>query len=157
MDENNQQSEEGSGQAPKETLPANNNGRSQLAYPMDLASKSVLKLALEEVLKDVILRRNRVQFTIPKTTNTSFAVASSYMVITGVGATTISTIIGGREGMILVLQFTDANITISDNTYATTADTDKINLSAAFTSTADDILQLLHDGKSWREVSRSIN
>lgn len=124
--------------------------RSQLQYPLDPQSEGALKLALENVLKDVIIRRNRIQFTIPSGA-TSFDVASSYMVLTGAAAVTIATIKGGREGMTLTLQFTDANVTITDTA---TGAADTVNLSAAFTSTANDVLQLLHDGISWREVGR---
>jgi len=127
--------------------------RGQLENPLDEESKGVLKVALESVLKDVIIQRNRVTFTIASGA-TSFAVASDYMVLTGAAAVTIATIVGGKEGMILTLQFTDANITITDTG---TAAADTVDLSAAFTSTANDVLRLLYDGISWREVSRSAN
>lgn len=127
--------------------------RSQLQYPLDAESKGTLKLALEDVEKDVIRKRNRVQFTILSGA-TSFNVASDYMVLTAQAAVTIAKIGGGREGQILVLEFTDANVTITDD--ATSA-ADTVNLSAAFTSTADDTMQLLYNGISWREVSRSVN
>lgn len=127
--------------------------RSQIEYPMDVESQGALKNALESVQKDVIQKRNRVQFTIASGA-TSFDVVSDYMVLTGAAAATIATIRGGREGQILTLSFTDANITITDDTTATA---DTVNLSAAFVSTANDVLQLLYDGVSWREVSRSVN
>jgi len=124
--------------------------RAQLKYPLDLESEGALKRALENVQKDVIVRRNREQLKLASGA-TTFNVASSYMVMTAAGASTIATIGGGREGMILTLEFGDANITITDNATATA---DTINLSAAFTSAANDVLQLLYDGTSWREVSR---
>lgn len=125
--------------------------RAQLQYPLDAESEGTLKLSLENVLKDVIIRRNRVLFTIASGA-TSFSVASSYMVVTGAAAVTIARIGGGREGMILTLQFTDGNVTITDDA-TTTADT--VNLDAAFTSANNEILQLLHDGTKWREIARA--
>jgi len=127
------------------------NSRGQLAYPLDLQSEGVLKFALENVLKDVIVRANRIQLTLPLGA-TNFNVASSYMVMSAQAAVTIATIGGGREGMILTLQFTDTNITITDTG---TGVENTVNLVAAFTSTANTILQLKHDGTSWREICRS--
>lgn len=127
--------------------------RSQLKYPLDNESLGTLKLALEQIEKDVIRKRNRVQMTIPSGT-VSFNVASDYMVLTGAAGVTIATIAGGREGQVLTLEFTDANVTITDD--ATSA-MNTVNLSAAFTSTANDTMQLLFNGTSWREVSRSVN
>jgi len=129
--------------------------RSQLAYPLDAESEGVLKLALESVQKDVIQRRNRVQFTILSGA-TTFSVASDYMVLTGAAAVTIARILGGREGQILTLEFTDANVTITEDA---SANADTVNLSgiANFVSTANDILQLIYNGTSWKEVSRSAN
>jgi len=127
--------------------------RSQLAYPLDQQSLGALKLALEIVEREVIRQRKRVALTIPSG-STSFEVASDYMVMTAGGASTIATIRGGREGQILTLQFTDANITITDTA---TGAKDTVNLSAAFTSSAEDTMQILYDGTSWREVSRSVN
>lgn len=124
--------------------------RAQLQYPLDAQSEGALKLALENVLKDVILRSNRVQLTLVSG-STSFNVASNYMVLTAQGACTIATIGGGREGMTLTLEFTDANVTITDTG---TGAAETVNLSAAFTSSANDIIQLKHNGTSWREVGR---
>lgn len=126
--------------------------RAQLAYPLDLPSRGAIKSVLESDLKDVIIRQNRIQSTIPSGA-TTFNVASSYMVLTGAAAVTITTIGGGREGMILSLQFTDTNITITDTG---TGATNTINLAAPFTSTADGILQLQYNGISWREVGRAV-
>lgn len=70
------------------------------------------------------------------------------------GGNTIATITGDQAGMGLCLTFVDASCTITDDA---TAAADTVNLSAAFTSTANDILCLDHDGTSWREASRSLN
>lgn len=127
--------------------------RAQLEYPLDLESEGALKSALENVQKDVIHRSNRIQTTLLSGA-TSFNVASSYMVMTAQAAVTIAKIGGGREGMILTLQFTDANITITDDA---TGAADTVNLSVAFTSSADDTLSLIFSGVSWRETSRAVN
>ena len=127
--------------------------RAQLEYPLDPESEGALEDALERIIKDVVIRQNRVQFTIPAGA-TSFAIASNYIVLTGAAAVTIAKIVDGREGQIVTLSFTDANITITDDA---TGAADTINLSVAFTSTANDIMQLIFDGTSWREISRSIN
>ncbi len=127
--------------------------RAQIEYPLDPASEGALRLALENIEKDVIRKRNRVQLTIIAGA-TSFAVASDYLVLTGAAAVTIATIIGGKEGMILTLEFTDTNVTITDDA---TAAADTVNLSAAFTSSANDTMQLIYNGTSWREISRSVN
>lgn len=60
----------------------------------------------------------------------------------------------GVAGMRLVMIFVDALVTITD-TAAATADT--INLSAAFTSSANDVMELIHNGTKWLEISRSVN
>lgn len=124
--------------------------RAQLQYPLDLQSEGALKLALENVEKDVIRKRNRIQTTLLSGT-TSFDVASDYMVMTAQAAVTIATIRGGREGQILTLQFGDANITITDTG---TGATDTVNLSSSFVSSTNSVLKLLFDGTSWREVGR---
>ncbi len=86
---------------------------------------------------------------------TTFVAVGNKMKITGdAGTNTIATITGGINGMTLTLTFVDALITLTDNN-TSTANT--INLSAAFTSTANDIVKLEFDGTSWREASRSVN
>lgn len=86
---------------------------------------------------------------------TTFAAATQFMVITGDGGgNTVGTITGGVAGMRLTLLFVDTNVTITD-TDAATADT--VDLSAAFTSAADTVLELVHNGNKWFEVSRSVN
>ncbi len=67
---------------------------------------------------------------------------------------TISKIKGGHEGMILTLEFTDSNITITDDS---SGDKDTVNLSSTFNSTINDTLQLIYNGTSWRELTRSVN
>lgn len=86
---------------------------------------------------------------------TTFAITGNFMIITGdAGANTIATITGGSKGMLLTLLFVDALVTITDNKGTTP---DQVDLSAAFTSTADDTIQLVHNGTNWFEVSRSVN
>mgnify|MGYP001605986906 CR=1 FL=1 len=127
--------------------------RAQLQYPLDAQSEGALKFSLENVEKDIIRKRNR--FTLILLAGaTNFNVGSDYMVLTAQAAVTIATIGGGQEGQILVLEFTDANITITDTG---TGVANTVDLSAAFTSSANDTMQLLFNGISWREVSRSVN
>jgi len=86
---------------------------------------------------------------------TTFAIASNVVIVTGdAGGNTVATITGGAAGQVLVLIFVDALVTITD-TAAATANT--VNLSAAFTSAANTVLQLVHNGTKWLEVSRSVN
>ena len=86
---------------------------------------------------------------------TTFACDSNLMTITGdAGANTIATITGGIDGQHLTLIFVDALVTITDdNTHAA----ESVDLSAAFTSADDTVLNLVYDGTSWYEVSRSVN
>jgi hypothetical protein len=88
-------------------------------------------------------------------TDVTFAVTSSFAEVTGdAGGNTIATITGGYEGMRLLLLFIDALVTVTDdNTHAA----DTVDLSGVFTSADDSVLELVHDGTSWYEVSRSIN
>ena len=86
---------------------------------------------------------------------TTFAVTSNVCVITGDGGgNTVATITGGVSGQLLTLIFGDALVTITDDA---TGNADTINLSGAFTSTADDTMQLVYNGTSWRETNRSVN
>lgn len=86
---------------------------------------------------------------------TTFVATKNLMTVTGdAGGNTIATITGGRAGQELTLLFVDANVTLTD-TAAATADT--INLSAAFTSSANDTITLMHNGTKWFEKSRSVN
>jgi hypothetical protein len=86
---------------------------------------------------------------------TTFAATSSLMTITGnAGTNTIATITGGLNGQRLTLIFTDALVTITDdNSHAANT----IDLSAPFVSADDAVLDLVFDGTSWYEVSRSVN
>lgn len=86
---------------------------------------------------------------------TTFSITSNVMTITGdSGGNTLATITGGSTGMLLTLIFVDALVTITDdNTHASNS----MDLSAAFVSADDTVLQLVHNGTSWYEVSRSTN
>jgi len=86
---------------------------------------------------------------------TTFAVDSGFMVITGdAGTNTVATITNGVSGQRLLLLFVDALVTITD-TDVHTANT--VDLSAAFTSADDTTLELIFDGVSFYEISRSTN
>ncbi len=86
---------------------------------------------------------------------TTIAITTNFLVLTGDGgANTVATITGGASGQRLVILCTDANVTITD-TAGHTANT--VDLSAAFTSADDTILELIFDGTSWYEISRSVN
>lgn len=65
------------------------------------------------------------------------------------GATSITTFDDGMEGQRILIVFTDSNTTLSE--------AGNIKLSAAFTSTADDTMELVFDGVSWYEVGRAVN
>ena len=82
------------------------------------------------------------------------AVTSHLMTVSAAASETIATISGGYSGMRLALIFLDTNTTITDT--ATEA-ADTVNLSAAFTGADGTVLELVYDGTSWREVSRSVN
>jgi len=86
---------------------------------------------------------------------TTFAVDSNLVTLTGdAGGNTVATITGGVSGQLLTLIFVDALVTITDNN---THAANSIDLSAAFTSADDTTLQLVFDGTSWYEISRSVN
>ncbi len=127
--------------------------RSQLEYPLDIQSVSLLKDFLERNFPAYLYRSIKQTLTI-QSGATSFNILSNYIVLTGAAAVTIATIIGGYEGQKIILQFTDSNVTITDDA---TGNLNTVNLSSAFTSTANDVLTLIYDGTSWREVSRSVN
>lgn len=85
----------------------------------------------------------------------TFAVASNVVTVTGdAGANTVTTITGGVSGQILTLIFADGLVTITDDAGG---GANTINLSAAWTSSANDVMQLVFNGTSWREASRSVN
>lgn len=86
---------------------------------------------------------------------TTLAVTANFLVLTGdVGGNTLATITGGIAGQRLTILFTDGNVTITDND---AHDANSVDLSAAFTSADDTILDLIFDGNSWYERSRSVN
>lgn len=86
---------------------------------------------------------------------TTFTVTGNAMEITGDGGTnTIATITEEFVGQLLTLIFTDGNVTITDDNGH---GPDTVDLSASFTSADDTVLQLIHNGTSWYEVSRSTN
>lgn len=86
---------------------------------------------------------------------TTLAITRNSVKVTGdAGGNTLATITGGVSGQLLTLLFVDALVTLTD-TAAATANT--IDLSAAFTSSANDTVTLLFDGNKWFEVARSIN
>ena len=134
-------------------LPPNEKTRSQVAYPLDPESVGALMDFLEKNFPSYLARSRKDSLTIPSGA-TSFDVSSNYMVITGAAGVTIATIKGGYEGQIITLEFVDTNITITDTA---TGAADTVNLSAAFTSSANDTMQIIYNGTSWREVCRSVN
>ena len=85
----------------------------------------------------------------------TFVVTRNVLTVTGdSGGNTIATITGANSGQILIMIFTDVNVTITDdNSHAS----DSIDLSAAFTSSDDATLTIIYNGVSWYETSRSIN
>jgi len=86
---------------------------------------------------------------------TAIEATKSFHVITGDGGgNTVATITGKSDGYVLRLLFVDNKVTITD-TNAATADT--VNLSAAFTSSANAVMTLISDGTKWFECSRSVN
>ena len=89
---------------------------------------------------------------------TTFAVASNVMTVTGDGGgNTIASITGANSGTLLTLIFVDALVTITD-TDAHTADTvDLAGTATNLTSADDTTLQIVYDGTSWYEISRSVN
>jgi len=85
----------------------------------------------------------------------TFSAATNFVTVTGdAGTNTIATITSGTIGGTLVLLFTDALVTVTDND---THSADSVDLNAAFTSVDDTTLTLLYDGTSWYELSRSVN
>lgn len=90
------------------------------------------------------------------TTNANVPNASGQNVIRlNALAADFATIAGGTAGQIITIIFSDAVVVTDDNANGANA----INLvgSANLTSAADDVLELVFDGTSWFEVSRSVN
>lgn len=127
--------------------------RGQIKFPLDQESEGALIRFIESYFPSYLARSRRDNLTVAAGA-TSLNITSNYMIITGTAAVTIATIIGGYEGQIITLEFVDANVTITDTG---TGATDTVDLSAAFTSSANDTLQLIYNGTSWREVGRSVN
>lgn len=85
---------------------------------------------------------------------TTMLIHYNNVIVTGdAGGNTITTIIGAHVGIVILL-FTDANVTITD-TDANTANT--INLSSAFTSANNTTLTLFYNGVKYFELTRSTN
>jgi len=85
----------------------------------------------------------------------TFAAPTNFLTVTGDGGTnTIATITSGIAGETLILLFTDALVTITDDD---SHGADSIDLNAAFSGADDTTLVLLYDGTSWYELSRSVN
>ena len=86
---------------------------------------------------------------------TALAVTKSFIILDGdAGGNTLATITGGISGCEITIKFIDASVTITDDDTGTA---NTVNLSAAFTSTANDVVGLIFDGTSWFESSRSVN
>jgi len=85
----------------------------------------------------------------------TFSADTNFVTVTGDGgANTIATITSGTVGEKLTLLFVDGLVTVTDdNSHAANS----VDLSAAFTSADDTTLELIFDGTSWYEVSRSTN
>lgn len=127
-------------------------GASQNAYYMDLNTLGLSTYGY--IMAGKLLGSTPTAVTCAAAA-TTFAVASSSVIVTGDGSgNTIATITGGVAGVTVRLLFVDGLVTITD-TDAHTANT--IDLSAAFTSADDTILTIYYDGTSWYEVSRSVN
>ena len=126
--------------------------RSQLQYPLDNESKGALELPVKIISREL----KKVQSITVPAGATSFEVRGDVMEVTGAAGVTIATIEGGYDGQVLTLIFTDANITITDTTFSVGTN-NTVNLSAAFTSTQNDVMRLVYHKLSWFEVSRSVN
>lgn len=88
----------------------------------------------------------------------TFVCAGMIMIVTGDGGgNTIATITGGVAGEVLTLIFVDANVTITDTNAHTANTVDLAGDGVDLTSADDTVLQLMFDGTSWYEVSRSVN
>ena len=89
---------------------------------------------------------------------TTFVVESNVMTMTGDGGgNTIGTITGAKSGMLLTLIFVDGNVTITDTDAHTANTIDLAGTATDITSADDKTLQIVYDGTSWYETSRSVN
>ena len=88
---------------------------------------------------------------------TTFAAVRNVHTVVCTDAETITTITGGASGMLLTLICLDADCTFTD-TDDGGADTVDLTGTATNQVSADDlVIQLVHDGTSWREVGESAN
>jgi len=83
----------------------------------------------------------------------TFAATSNIITLTGDGAHVLDNITGAVIGTYTII-FVDGNITVTD-TDAHTANT--IDLVGAFISADDTVLQVVYNGTSFYEISRSVN
>ena len=89
---------------------------------------------------------------------TTFVCESNVMTITGDGGgNTIGTITGAKDGTLLTMIFVDANVTITDTDAHTANTVDLAGTATNFTSADDKTLQIVYNGTSWYETSRSTN
>ena len=87
--------------------------------------------------------------TLTNNSATPSVVGFNMFYATNAGATTITNLTGGITGQQITIIFTNSNTSIADNA--------NIKLSAAFTSTADDVMRLVCVASVWYEISRSVN
>jgi hypothetical protein len=86
----------------------------------------------------------------------SFNVASRTVLLTGDGAgNVLEQITGGVAGQELTIVFVDALIDVDNGT--STHDTSLLGAANFTTVAANTVLNLVHDGSYWHEISRSIN
>jgi hypothetical protein len=89
---------------------------------------------------------------------TTFAITSNLVTLTGDGGgNTVATITGGLDGQLLTIIFVDGNITITDTDAHTANTVDLAGTATDLTSADDTTLQVVYDGTSWYETSRSVN
>lgn len=126
---------------------ANTNGRMFVGYE-DPSSTTLADLRA----RDVQIRLMSFQ-AIPTFANadTTPDVSAGNVFQTGnAGATSITFLDGGSIGQIVTIICQDANTTFVDNGGT-------FNLAGNFVCTTNDVLQLVFDSVSWREMSRSVN
>ena len=87
---------------------------------------------------------------------TTFAVTHAAQIIDGnaTGGNTIATITGCEDGSFVRLLFVDSSVIITDDD---THVSNSVDISAAFTSADDTVLELMCALGSWYEVLRSVN
>lgn len=88
---------------------------------------------------------------------TTFALTSNVVQLTGdAGTNTIATITGAGVGLYTII-FNDGNVTITDTDGHTSNTVDLVGTATDLTGADDTVLQLVYDGTSFYEVSRSAN